>query len=354
MSSRSADSSSTTQPSATAEAPLVVVLGANGRLGQASCRAFLAAGWRVLAQARRPLAQGVTAAPAAGALVAVSTPLSSTAELAAAARGARAVVHAINPPYPRWRREAVPAARLAMDLAEALDARLLFPGNVYNFGAQMPAVLREDTAQQPSTSYGQLRCAIEHELEARAKLRSAVVRAGDFFGSGLGSWFDLVITRSLASGKLVYPGPLDRTHAWAYLPDLARVLVAMAGRDDLPRFSRWHFEGFACTGKQWLAALEGAAEALGLKPARGWSHGGVPWPVLRVGGLLVPTWRALADLSYLWQRPHQLDGAALRGLLGELPATPLPQALKAALLELPAVQKVAKVTDAAALLESRG
>ena len=56
----------------------------------------------------------------------------------------------------------------------------------------------------------------------RLRKRCGVIRAGDFFGGGPGSWFDLAIAKRAAAGALVYPGPLDRPHAWAYLPDLAQ------------------------------------------------------------------------------------------------------------------------------------
>jgi len=36
-------------------------------------------------------------------------------------------------------------------------------------------------------------------------------------------------------------------------------------------------------------------------------------------------------MRYLWQRAHQLDGAALHALVGPLPHTPLDQAVTAAL-----------------------
>ena len=41
-------------------------------------------------------------------------------------------------------------------------------------------------------------------------------------------------------------------------------------------------------------------------------------------------------MRYLWQRPHALDDSALRALIGAVPHTPLPQALRAALIDLKA------------------
>jgi len=300
----------------------VLILGANGRLGQAAATAFAARGWRVIAQTRRPLGYalpGVTAANVA---------LDDTDALFAAARGVEAIVYGIHPPYPRWAREALPMLRLAIELALRLDARLLFPGTIYNFGAGMPARLTEATPQRPTTSFGTIRCQMEDELAARPGLRSAVLCAGDFFGSGDGVWFDRVLTKSIARGTLVYPGPLDQPHAWAYVPDLARAFVALAEHAALPAFSRWMFAGYTLTGAELLTAIEAAAAPLGLRPANGFRRGTLPWPVIRLAGLVVPTWRAISQLSYLWRTPHALDGSALQALVGPLATTPLATALR--------------------------
>jgi len=311
--------------------PTALVLGANGRFGHAVVAAFAQAGWRVLAQVRRAPPQPLPAGARALAL-----PLSAVDALAAQAAGARVVVHAVNPLYTRWRQEALPAARLGMELAQRLGARFMLPGNVYNFGEHMPALLRPDTPLKPSCEKGRIRCQLEAELRGRAAggQHSVVIRAGDFFGSGRGSWLDLVILKSLSARKLVYPGPLDLPHAWAYLPDLARAFVAVASRDELPDFADLHFPGHTLTGAQLLAAVERAAASLGRVPAQGWRHGSMPWGLIRAGGLLVPSWRAIAEMSYLWRVPHALDGTALQAAIGTLPATPIEAALRAALLDL--------------------
>lgn len=307
-----------------------LILGANGRFGAAAARAFAAAGWVVLAQARRP---GAATFPGIRPL---PVPLADVDALVAAAAGATAVVHAINPVYTRWDTEVLPLARMGMEAARRLGARFMLPGNVYNFGEAMPAKLSEDTAQMPTTSKGRIRCDLERELEDRAAdgLRSVVIRAGDFFGAGTGSWFDLAVVKSLAQGKLVYPGPLDVPHAWAYLPDLARSFVAVAEHDALPDFARLHFAGYTLTGSELLAAIERAATTLGIAPAGGFRHGSMPWGLIRVGGLVVPLWRALAEMSYLWRVPHALDGTAMERLLGPTRATDLDIALRESLVAL--------------------
>ena len=313
----------------------VLILGANGRLGAAAVQAFASAGWRVLAQVRRApvtaLAFGATA---------LAVPLSDTEALGAAATRASVVLYAVNPPYTHWDSDLLQLQRQGLEVARRLGALFMLPGNLYNFGDRMPALLDESTPEQPSTTKGRLRCLMEAELRAAAACgqRSVVLRAGDFFGAGAGTWLDQLVAKKLARGKLAYPGPLNLPHAWAYLPDLARafvaVAVATADTGSSPAFRRLHFAGHTLTGAELLQAAESAASECGLQPPRGWRHGGMPWGVIRVGGLVLPKWRELARMRYLWHVPHALDGRALAAAVGELPATPIVAALRQSFVDL--------------------
>jgi nucleoside-diphosphate-sugar epimerase len=314
--------------------PTLLVLGANGRFGAVAVQAFAAAGWQVLAQMRR-----APATPLPAGALSVQLPLHDTAGLVRAAAGARAVVYALNPAYSRWQTELLPLARQGMDIATALGARFMLPGNVYNFGAAMPALLREDTPQHPSNNKGALRCALEAELLARcsadapgARLQATVIRAGDFFGAGRGNWMDLVIAKAWLRGKLVYPGPLDVPHAWAYLPDLADAFVAAAARHHAPDFESLHFAGHTFTGQQLLRGIEAAATGLGCCPVEGFVRADFPWRVITWGGWLLPAWRGLSEMRYLWQVPHALDGQALQLAVGTCRHTPPADALRATLM----------------------
>jgi len=316
--------------------PSVLVLGAAGRFGAAAVRAFATAGWQVLAQQRR--------APAARLPLGaewVDTPLNQTHALAIRAAGATLVVYAVNPLYTRWNAELMPLFHQGLAVAERLRATFLLPGNVYNFGAGMPALLTPQTAEQPTTPKGRQRVAMEQELAHRAGrgLTSVVVRAGDFFGGdGSGSWFDQAIVARITQGRLVYPGPLDVPHAWAYLPDFARACAALASRPLPPGLTRVHFAGHTLTGSQLLGAIERAAALIGVGAGRGFTVGSLPWPLLRLAGLVHPMSREIARMSYLWRVPHALDGRDLETLTGPLAATPIDAAVRAALLALPAFQ----------------
>ena len=183
----------------------------------------------------------------------------------------------------------------------------MVPGNVYNFGAAMPAVLREDTPQRAQTIKGQVRIQMEQRLQ-QSGVRSIVIRAGDFFGGGKGTWFDTAMVKDIRKGQFTYPGAPDVSRAWAYLPDLARSFVAVAQRRaQLPAFEVLHFAGHRITGQRWLDVLTPPAQSHGwVKPGAPLKMAKLPWPIIRICALFVPTWRALLEMHYLWQTPHAL------------------------------------------------
>jgi nucleoside-diphosphate-sugar epimerase len=160
-------------------------------------------------------------------------------------------------------------------------------------------------------------------------VKTLILRAGDFFGGdGRGSWFDTVIVRAIERGKVTYPGPDDAIHAWAYLPDLSHAFVSLADKaGSLSNFEMFNFAGHSVTGRELHAAIEQAME-------RPLAAAGFPWPLIRAGGLFYPMWREIAEMAYLWKRPHRLKGDKLEKLVGPLPATPLEEAVSKALDDL--------------------
>jgi nucleoside-diphosphate-sugar epimerase len=259
------------------------------------------------------------------------------------------VVHALNPAYTNaaWKTQVLPMTEAALQLCKALDATLMLPGNIYNFGAAMPAVLVEDTPQAAQTTKGQIRIAMEAHIR-RSGVRSIVIRAGDFFGSGQGTWFDQAIVKDIAKGVFTFPGALDVPTAWAYLPDLARSFVAVAERrQQLKPFAVLHFAGYSITARQWLEVLTPLARAQGWVGERAsLRFKRLPWAIIRLGAWVVPTWAALAEMRYLWDTPHALDNRTLVALIGAEPHTPLDRAARDALSALGFATAAQSASDA--------
>lgn len=314
----------------------VLILGATGRLGVACTKAFADAGWRVMAQSRKPAA---TQWP--DSVITLVTGDSPIEQHTSRLQSIDVVVHAMNPAYTNaaWTTHIPSMMKSAILVAQSLNACLMFPGNVYNFGADMPRVLDESTPQRPTTHKGKLRVdselALAHATQT-SSLRAVVIRAGDFFGSGKGSMFDQVTVSKIKKGTLTYFGPIDTTTPWAYVPDLAQAFVRVAEhRQQLAKFEVVHFAGHAINGSDWLAALQPLAAANGwVSRGQPLKTAALPWPVMRVLALFSPALAALTEMRYLHRTPHALSNTRLLKLIGTEPHTPLAAAAASALAEL--------------------
>jgi nucleoside-diphosphate-sugar epimerase len=309
------------------QAKTALVLGANGGLGGATLRALLAHGWQVRALVRQP-----DAAPRMDGVDWVGGDALIGADVLAAAQGMAVIVHAVNPPgYRDWHTLALPMLDNTIDAARAVGARIVFPGNIYNFGSGNVASLSESTAQTPTTRKGAIRREMERRLAAAARegVRTLVLRAGDFFGAPANStWFAQVMVKpGRPLGAVSYPGRAGVGHSWAYLPDVAETMVRLLEQEArLAPFDCFHMRGhWDADGTALMAAVRRVSgqPALRIKS--------VPWMVMR---LLAPFWglmRELVEVRYLWEEPFKLDNAKLVSFLGAEVRTPFDEALAATL-----------------------
>ncbi len=298
----------------------ILVLGAAGRLGYVAAEAFRDAGWQV---------KGLVRPGRAGAVPRRIEAIEAVTrdEAVAAASGCDVVLNALNPAITEWRKNALSLAYAAIAAAESNGATLLFPGSVWNYGRAMPPVLDESTPMQPTTRKGAMRVEIEQRIQEACDrgMRAIILRAGDFYGGGSGSWFDLVIAKDIGRSRLTYPGPLNVEHAWAYLPDFAATLVLLAEqRASFGACETFGFPGDAVTGEQFIATIEAVTKSkFTLRP--------MSWWFLKTIGQLLALGRELSELEYLWRVPHRISGDKLKAAIGEIPHTPLPQAIAASL-----------------------
>ena len=304
----------------------IAILGANGRLGRVVAKAFIDAGYDVRAITR----SGKVPTELKGATAVAGDGLDREA-LIRATQGVDIIFNGLNPIYTEWVK-CLPMAENVMAACRANGALHLAPGNVYNFGSPIPAVITEDTPFHPTTEKGRIRVAMEDlfRREADAGLvRTILLRAGDFFGgSGSGSWFDLVVAAKMNKGIYTAPGPVDLVHEWAYLPDLAKAFVGLAQNlDKLGSYEALNFPGHAVTDREIKAAAE---TALG-RPLKMTL---MAWWVLRAGSPFVAMWREIVSMSYLRFEPHQLASARLEGIIDAIPHTPLDQAIAEALEDI--------------------
>jgi nucleoside-diphosphate-sugar epimerase len=309
----------------------VLIIGIGGGFGEAVARALLLRGWSVRALVR-DLAKVERGWPAdirwfeGDALNAMS--------VATAAKAVDVVVHGANPPmYRNWREWGVPMLANSIAAAEQTGARLVFPGNLYNFGPDAGALIDEGSPQHPLTRKGAIRAEMEAMLRdavQRGRMRAMVVRAGDFFGgAATSSWFAKIIVPAKPGASIRYPGRYNVGHAWAYLPDLGEATARLIEiESSLPAWEVVHFGG------HWLEPGIEMAEAV----RRVFDGRGVirafPWLPFRILSPVSPFLRELLEMRYLWRTPLRLNNMKLVGLIGDEPHTSLDQAVGAAVTAL--------------------
>lgn len=313
-------------------APLALVIGATGGIGGAVAERLLQRGWRVRALHRNPAMARKTSRLSG--LEWVQGDAMVEADVVAAAQGVRLVMHGANPPaYRNWANLQLPMLSSAIAAAKAADARLVFPGTVYNYGPEAFPTLTEASPQTPKTRKGAIRVLMEQAL-ARASeegLRVLIVRFGDFFGPtpSPSSWLSQGL---LKAGKplsaVTYPGPLAIPHGWAYLPDAAATMVRLAEDEaNLADFEAFHMKGHILSGVELIATLE---QVVG----RTLAANRLPWLAVRAVAPVNETFREMLEMRYLWETPVLLDNAKLVARLGSEPHTPGEAAFEAALAGL--------------------
>ncbi len=313
---------------------IALVIGATGSFGGHATAALIRHGWRVRALARDPAAARAKAGPRMP-IEWVKGDAMLAADVIAAARGADVIVHSANPPgYKNWRGLAIPMLAASIAAAKAHGARIVLPGNVYNYAPESGAQIAEAALQAPVTRKGRVRVEMEQMLEAAVPdgVKTLVLRAGDFFGPAApnSSLMWLTSRRGGRVRSVSAPGPVDIGHAFAYLPDMAETMARLLDREaDLADFETFHFAG------HWLARGDEMAgsirritgdAAVPLKP--------FPYPLIYALSPFVEMFRELLEMRYLWRRPIGLDDTKLRDFLGEVPSTPFDAAMRETLSDM--------------------
>ena len=278
----------------------VLMLGASGRFGRHASAAFKSRGWEVRRFDR------------------------ASGNLRDAATGINVIVNAWNPAYPDWAAQVPKLTAQVIDAAKSSGATVIIPGNVYNYGIDAPAVYAPDTPHGATNPLGRIRIEMEAAYRA-AGVRTIILRAGDFMDTqASGNWFDMMIPK-LDKGRFIYPGKPDIAHAWAWLPDLTNAAAELAGlRANLPVFTDIPFVGFTMTGNELCAAI-GTSLGRSIKLRK------MSWLPLQIARPFWPVAKHLLEMRYLWNKPHQIDGAKFSALLPDFKMTPLSEALPLAL-----------------------
>ena len=311
-----------------------LVLGATGGIGGEVARRLKASGWAVRAM-HRDAAKAASGRQGGIGVSWVQGDAMRPIDVQSAARDTSLIVHAVNPPgYRNWGELVLPMLDNTISAASLSGARILLPGTIYNYGPDAFPDLAEASPQNPQTRKGAIRAEMERRLQAAADqgIRTLIVRAGDFFGPRAGNnWFAQgLIKPGRPVSVISYPGKHNVGHQWAYLPDVAETMVQLLEREEaLETLSAFHMDGHWDRDRtEMIAAIR---RVVG-NPDR--KVRAFPWWLLAVASPVVPLFRELREMRYLWQIPIRMDNARLVSVLGAEPHTPLEQAVRATLDDL--------------------
>ncbi|MDE1173709.1 MAG: SDR family NAD(P)-dependent oxidoreductase [Parvibaculaceae bacterium] len=309
-----------------------LVIGATGGIGSETVLALQAHGWRVRAMNRNP-GEAARRFRRLGAIEWVEGDSMKPGDVIRAASGVQIIFHGANPAgYKNWKGTIVPMMRSTIEAARASGARILLPGTLYNFGPDAWPVVSSVSPQNPLTRKGRIRVGMEEMLAReieRGGVRAIIVRAGDFFGPGLGnSWFASAIARKgKETAFSLYPGSRHVGHSWAYLPDLAETFARIADREaELPAFDVFMFEGHWFERGVEISHAVGRAIGKPDMPVRRF-----PWPLFYLAAPFVGFCREVIEMRYLWKVPIRLDNRKLVAFLGVEPHTDTDRAIRSAL-----------------------
>jgi nucleoside-diphosphate-sugar epimerase len=298
----------------------VTVLGSNGGIGNAAMVAFQQGGWEVTGLGR------TNRKPVPGTRF-IAGDANDLAVVKDAIADADVVVHALHLPYDKWGNGAAEAQlQVVLDALAGTGKTLLFPGTIYNYRAA-DRTLSPDLRQSGEKERGRIRERLETMIRAGAEAghyQALIIRAGDFFGPGLrGEWYEQAMLMDHGKGRLYHLGDLDKRHSWAYLPDLGRAFVAVAGqRHALAPFENFHFAGHWVFHGQIMAAIQSTlGRTMKVQP--------FPWWIIRAIGLINPIMRDLFEMRYIWLNEMELVDPRLDALLGPGATTPFEMAVQA-------------------------
>ncbi|WP_258375692.1 NAD-dependent epimerase/dehydratase family protein [Curtobacterium sp. MCLR17_040] len=235
--------------------------------------------------------------------------------LSRATEGAATLYNCANPgDYTQWERTWPPLAAALLTAAERTGAIYAITGNLYPYGP-VDGPMHEGLPDAATDHKGVLRATLWADALAAhdaGRVRAVEVRASDYLGPGIGAngHVTRVLPAALRGRAVSMVGRTDLPHTFTDVLDVARTLVA-AAEDKSAHGSTWMVPSNAPrTQRQALTDVLTAAGKPAVPVRR------MPAALFRVGGLVSPMMRELADLTYQWTAPYVVDDRESRAHFG--------------------------------------
>ncbi|HXX76930.1 MAG TPA: SDR family oxidoreductase [Ktedonobacteraceae bacterium] len=241
-----------------------------------------------------------------------------------ACKGAVVVYNCTNPPYTKWPEMFPPLQAGILEGAASAGAKLISMENVYMYGPTSGKPLTEDLPYAATTRKGRVRAQMARDLftaHQRGKVRVAIGRASDFFGTGAltSAAGDRMFLPPLSGKAAQVVGNPDLLHTYTYVPDIGKGLVMLGERDEALG-QAWHLPSAqTITTRQFIEMIFTETAY----PARVQA---IPNLLLKTLAAFNPMMREVAEMLYEFEEPFIVDHTRFVQAFGNN-ATPLHDAI---------------------------
>ena len=220
--------------------------------------------------------------------------------------GASQVVLAVGFAYDArvWRKVWPKTITNVIEACAETGARVVLVDNLYMLGPQRKP-RRED---MPLTKRGEKPAILSQVTRiwmaaaAAGRVRMAALRCTDFYGPGVPvSYLGATGFGRLVQGKPALLVAPDTPHDFAYVPDIARAVITLLDAPDDAFGQVWNMPCAPTRTPRDILQL--GAKALRVKP----KVSTIPLWSLPLLGLVSRFMREVADVSFTWDRPYEVD-----------------------------------------------
>src|SRR5699024_5422899 len=154
-----------------------LVLGASGGMGYALVRELVSRGIAVVAFARRKEKLDALYKDESNVVIFAGDVLDKET-VTEAAKEVDTIFHAVNFPYPVWKKTHPLCIEILIRVAEAQQAKIAFVDNIYAYGPSTNIKVSEDVRKHPQTKKGKIRFMTEDRL-LKSKVPTLIVHLPD-------------------------------------------------------------------------------------------------------------------------------------------------------------------------------